>query len=221
MPYLFSPCQLAMSKILLGKKVGMTQVYDEQNRLIPVTVIEAGPCPVVQVKTLEKDGYEAVQIGFGVAKPKNTPNAQKARFAKAGLESSLQRLAEDRGAVNGVNLGDVFTVAMFTVDSKVDIIGTTKGHGFQGVMKRWNFAGGPATHGSMFHNRGGSFGMRQWPGEVAKGKKMPGRFGGHRRTVQNMQVVKVIPEQNLILVKGSVPGPNGAEITVRKAIKSK
>ncbi|MBN2068741.1 MAG: 50S ribosomal protein L3 [Opitutales bacterium] len=209
-----------MKPTIIGKKVGMTQVYDENNVLIPVTVIEAGPCPVVQIKTTEKDGYEAVQLGFDVRKEKNTSKAQLTRFKAAGT-APLGVLKEVRGEAGEVNVGDVLTVAQFAETKKVDIIGTTKGRGFQGVVKRWGFAGGPASHGSMFHRRGGSYGMCQWPGEVLKGKKMPGHMGSTRRTTQNLKVVKVIEEQNLILVKGSVHGPNGSTVVVRSAIKAK
>jgi large subunit ribosomal protein L3 len=209
-----------MKPTLIGKKVGMTQVYDENNVLVPVTVIEAGPCPVVQVKTVEKDGYEAVQLGYGVRKEKNTPKAQLERF-KAAKTNPLATLKEVRGEAGDVNVGDVFTVAQFAETPKVDVIGNTKGRGFQGVMKRWGFAGGPASHGSMFHRRGGSYGMCQWPGEVQKGKKMPGQMGVARRTTQNLKVVKVIEDKNLILVKGSVHGANGSTVVIRSAIKAK
>ena len=210
-----------MSTALIGKKVGMTQVYTEAGELVPVTVIEAGPCPVVQVKNQEKDGYSAIQIGFGSKKEKNTSNGAKGHFRKAGTapQRFLReiRLAEDSDA----EVGSSLTVEIFENDSKVDVIGETKGRGFQGVVKRWNFAGGPASHGSMFHRRGGSYGMCQWPGKVIKGKKMPGQFGTHRRTVQNLNIVKILPEKNLLLLKGSVPGANGSTLVIRKAIKTK
>ncbi|NDV62643.1 50S ribosomal protein L3 [Puniceicoccales bacterium CK1056] len=210
-----------MSTALIGKKVGMTQVYIETGELVPVTVIEAGPCPVVQVKNQEKDGYSAIQIGFGSKKEKNTSNGAKGHFKKAGSDPQRFlreiRLTEDSTAEAGSSL----TVEIFQDDAKVDVIGETKGRGFQGVVKRWNFAGGPASHGSMFHRRGGSYGMCQWPGKVIKGKKMPGQFGTHRRTVQNLKIVKILPEKNLILVKGSVPGATGSTVLVRKAIKAK
>ncbi len=210
----------AMLYSLIGKKIGMTQVYDESNTLVPVTVIEAGPCPVIQIKTVEKDGYEALQIGHGKRKSKNTSKALQGHFKKAGTDN-LHTLKEVRGNVEGFETGQTLSVQDFMETPKVDVIGITKGHGFQGVVKRWNFAGGPASHGSMFHRRGGSYGLCQWPGEVHKGKKMPGQFGNHRRTVQNMKVVKVMPEKNLILLKGSVPGANGSEVIIRSALKAK
>ena len=210
-----------MSTTLIGKKVGMTQVYMETGELVPVTVIEAGPCPVVQVKSKATDGYSAVQIGYGAKKEKNASNGALGHFKK-GNQPPLRHLREIRlEADSGLAVGAALTVEIFQDEAKVDVIGTTKGHGFQGVMKRWNFAGGPASHGSMFHRRGGSYGMRQSPGHVQKGKKMPGHFGVDRRTVQNLAVVKILPEKNLILVKGSVPGANGSLVLVRKAVKKR
>jgi large subunit ribosomal protein L3 len=199
----------------------MTQVYNEAGELIPVTVIEAGPCPVLQVKTLEKDGYHAVQIGFGSKKEKNTSKGQLGHFKSAGVEP-LRTIREIRlEAASDLKVGSVLTLEDLKDETKVDIIGVTKGKGFQGVVKRWHFAGGPASHGSMFHRRGGSYGCRQTPGHVAKGKKMPGHFGTHGRTVQNLKIVRTIPEQNLILVKGSVPGANGDTVFVRTPVKKR
>jgi large subunit ribosomal protein L3 len=210
-----------MSTTLIGKKVGMTQIYTETGELVPVTVIEAGPCPVVQVKRAETDGYNAIQIGFGSKKEKNTSNGALGHFKKAGT-SPLRHLREIRlDSEPQEEAGSTLSVDMFDGEEKVDVIGTTKGRGFQGVVKRWNFAGGPASHGSMFHRRGGSYGMCQWPGKVIKGKKMPGHFGTDRRTVQNLKVVKILADKNLILVKGSVPGATGSTILVRKAIKKR
>lgn len=210
-----------MSTTLLGKKLGMTQVYNETGALIPVTVIEAGPCPVIQVKTSEKDGYNSIQIGFGSKKEKNTSKALLGHFRTASVKP-LRKLREVRlSEAPDAEAGQVLSVDLLKDATKVDVIGETKGRGFQGVVKRWNFAGGPASHGSMFHRRGGSYGMCQWPGEVVKGKKMPGHFGTDRRTVQNLEVVKVLPEKNLILVKGSVPGATGSAVVVRKAIKTR
>ena len=199
----------------------MTQVYMETGELVPVTVIEAGPCPVVQVKRQETDGYSAIQIGFGSKKEKNTSKGALGHFKKSGLAPSRRlreiRLSED----SELEAGSSLTVDIFQDDPKVDVIGVSKGRGFQCVIKRWHFKGGPASHGSMFHRRGGSYGMCQWPGKVQKGKKMPGRFGTDRKTVQNLRVVKILSEKNLILVKGSVPGANGSMVVVRKAIKQR
>lgn len=210
-----------MNVALLGKKIGMTQVFDENNRLVPVTVIEAGPCPVTQIKSSEKDGYDAVQIGFRPQKEQRLSKAALGHFKKAGVDpvAELQEF-RTKGEID-VNVGDLLTVEKFEPGQKIDIIGTSKGCGFQGVVKRYGFAGGPATHGSMFHRRGGSFGMCQWPGHVIKGKKMPGHMGDVQRTVQNLKIVKVIAEKNLILIKGSVPGSRGSLVTVRTAVKTK
>lgn len=210
-----------MNIALLGKKIGMTQVFDEDNRLIPVTVIEAGPCPVTQVKSTETDGYNAIQIGYRQQKEHRLSKAALGHLKKAGVEA-VSELQEFR--TNGdteLNVGDVLTVEKFEAGQKIDVIGTSKGRGFQGVVKRYGFAGGPASHGSMFHRRGGSYGMCQWPGHVIKGKKMPGHMGDVQRTVQNLKVVKVIAEKNLILVKGSIPGSRGSFVTVRTAVKQK
>jgi large subunit ribosomal protein L3 len=210
-----------MNVALLGKKIGMTQVFDENNRLVPVTVIEAGPCPVTQIKSSEKDGYDAVQIGFRPQKEQRLSKAALGHFKKAGVDpvAELQEF-RTKGEIE-VNVGDLLTVEKFEAGQKIDVVGTSKGCGFQGVVKRYGFAGGPASHGSMFHRRGGSFGMCQWPGHVIKGKKMPGHMGDVQRTVQNLEIVKVIAEKNLILIKGSVPGSRGSLVTVRTAVKTR
>jgi large subunit ribosomal protein L3 len=209
-----------MISSLLGKKIGMTQVYDAQNVLIPVTVVEAGPCSVVQVKTVETDGYNAVQIGFSAKKPKNTSKAELGHAKKAGLDIAPRVLGEVRlAAAPTLKVGDVVTVTAFTEGQFVDVIGVSKGKGFQGVVKRFRVAGGPAAHGSMFHRRIGSIGMRQTPGRTWKNQSMPGHMGSERKTMQNLRVVKIIADKNLILVKGSIPGANGDEVIVRSAIK--
>jgi len=209
-----------MISSLLGKKIGMTQVYDAQNVLVPVTVVEAGPCSVVQVKTVETDGYNAVQIGFSTKKAKNSSKAELAHAKKAGLDDAPRVLGEVRlAAAPTLKVGDVVTVAAFTEGQFVDVIGVSKGKGFQGVVRRFRVAGGPASHGSMFHRRIGSIGMRQTPGRTWKNQSMPGHMGSERRTMQNLRVVKIIADKNLILVKGSIPGANGDDILVRSAIK--
>ncbi len=210
-----------MNVALLGKKIGMTQVFDDANRMIPVTVIEAGPCPVTQVKSDETDGYNAVQIGFRAQKAQRLSKAARGHFEKAGVEAQAELSEFRTNGDHDLNVGDVLTVEHFEAGQKIDVIGTSKGRGFQGVVKRYGFAGGPASHGSMFHRRGGSYGMCQWPGHVIKGKKMPGHMGDVQRTVQNLTVVKVVPEKNLILIKGSVPGARGSLLTVRSAVKNK
>lgn len=209
-----------MINTLIGKKIGMTQVYDAQNVLVPVTVVEAGPNSVVQVKTIESDGYNAVQLGFSAKKAKNTSKAELNHAKKGGLESAPRVLSEVRLTDKPAQkAGDVVTVDSFKEGQLVDVIGITKGKGFQGVVRRFRVAGGPATHGSMFHRRIGSIGMRQTPGRSWKNQAMPGHMGQVRRTLQNLTVVKVVPEKNLILVKGAIPGANGDDVIVRTAIK--
>ncbi len=205
---------------ILGKKLGMTQVYDAQNVLVPVTVVEAGPCAVVQVKTVATDGYNAVQIGFSQKKEKNTAAGEIGHAKKGGLDAAPRVLAEVRLTdAPTLKVGDVVTATSFTEGQLVDVIGVTKGKGFQGVVKRFRVAGGPASHGSMFHRRIGSVGMRQTPGRVWKNQAMPGHMGSEKRTVQNLRIVKVLAEKNLILVKGAIPGANGDDVIVRTAIK--
>ena len=209
-----------MISTIIGKKIGMTQVYDANNVLVPVTVVEAGPCPVVQVKTVESDGYNAVQLGFATKKAKNTSRAELNHAKKAGLELAPRELDEVRLTdAPSVKVGDVVTVESFKEGQAIDVIGITKGKGFQGVVRRFRVAGGPATHGSMFHRRIGSIGMRQTPGRTWKNQPMPGHMGSVRRTVQNLSVVKIIAEKNLLLVKGAVPGANGDTVVVRTAKK--
>ena len=211
-----------MIATLLGKKIGMTQVYDAQNVLVPVTVVEAGPCPVVQVKTAESDGYNAIQLGFAKKKVKNTSKAELNHAKKAGLAEAPRVLNEMRlDEPPAVKPGEVVTVAAFKEGQLVDVIGISKGKGFQGVVRRFRVAGGPAAHGSMFHRRIGSIGMRQTPGRTWKNQSMPGHMGTDQRTVQNLRIVKVIAEKNLLLVKGAIPGANGDVVIVRGAKKAK
>ena len=211
-----------MIATLLGKKIGMTQVYDAQNVLIPVTVVEAGPCPVVQIKSVDVDGYHAVQLGFGSQKAKNASKAETNHAKKAGLETTPRVLNEVRlTEAATVKVGDVITVTSFSEGQIVDVLGVSKGKSFQGVVKRFRVAGGPAAHGSMFHRRIGSIGMRQTPGRVFKNQRMPGHMGSDNRTVQNLRVIKIIAEKNLILVKGAIPGANGDDVIIRSAVKAK
>ncbi len=199
----------------------MTQVYDGANTLVPVTVIEAGPCPVTQIKTAQSDGYEAVQIGFGAQKEQRMTKPALGHFKKAGT-GNLRKLAEFRVEnASEFKLGDVITVAKFSEGQMVDVIGTTKGRGFQGVMKRYNFDGQPQTHGHMMHRRPGSVGCRQTPGHVYKGRKMPGHMGQVRRTTQNHPIVRILEDKNILLIKGSIPGAKGDIVIVRPAKKAK
>lgn len=201
-------------KGILGRKVGMTQIFDEEGRVIPVTVIEAGPCWVVQVRSKEKDGYEAVQLGFKeLKKEKNVPKPLLGIFKKAGVPP-CRVLKEFR--MTGFNVGDKVTVEIFTKGDVVSVRGTSKGKGFQGVMKRHNFAGGPDSHGSMFNRAPGSIGASSFPSRVWKGKRMAGHMGNETVTVKNLKVVDVIPEQNLILIKGAVPGGENGILEIWK-----
>jgi len=210
-----------MSFELLGKKVGMTQIYDEDSNVVVVTVVEVGPCPVVQVKTQDTDGYNAVQIGHGEQKEHRVPKPVMGHLKKAGV-GPVARLQEFRtDSPDQYEVGQSLTVDSFEGIKKVDVIGTVKGRGFQGVVKRHGYAGGPASHGSMFHRRGGSYGMCQWPGRVIKNTKMPGHMGDKRRTAQSLRVVSIDKDRNLLLVEGSFPGPKGGIVTVRPAIKTR
>ena len=202
---------------LIGKKIGMTSVFSADGKNVPCTVIEAGPCVVTQIKTIEKDGYEAIQLGFSEKKEKNTNKAEAGLFAKAGVAPQAH-LVEFKGFEGDFKLGDVITVDMFADAGWVDVIGTSKGKGFQGVVKRHGFGGvGQSTHGQ--HNRlraPGSLGASSYPSRVFKGMRMAGRTGGDRVTMQNLQVIKVMPEHNLLLVKGSVPGAKGSIVLIEK-----
>jgi large subunit ribosomal protein L3 len=208
-------------KSLIGKKLGMTQIFDEEGRRVPVTVIEAGPCSVVQRKTTDTDGYEAVQLGFGTQKTERVAKPLVGHFKKAGL-GAMRELREVRvDADDSAKAGDTLTAAIFEGVNFIDVLGVTKGKGFQGVMKRHNFGGGRATHGSHFHRTTGSIGMKEKPGRVFKGKKMAGQMGSTDVTVQNVKVIQVRATENLILVKGQVPGANGTTLVLREALKRK
>ena len=202
---------------LLGKKIGMTSVFSAEGKNVPCTVIELGPCVVTQVKSVEKDGYSAIQLGFQEAKEKNTTAALMGHFKKAGV-TPKRHLAEFTGFDKELNLGDTVTVEMFEGCEYVDVIGTSKGRGFQGVMKRHGFGGvGQTTHGQDDRQRKpGSIGACSYPAKVFKGLRMGGQMGCDRVTTHNLQVLKVIPEHNLLLIKGSVPGYNGSIVSVLK-----
>lgn len=208
-----------MSKAIIGKKVGMTQIFDETGLVVPVTVIEAGPCVVAQVKTVETDGYNAVQLGFGEVKEKHINKPEKGHFTKANI-TPKKHLREFRTLdVTKAKVGDEIKVDTFAVGDKIDVQGITKGKGFQGVIKRHGQHRGPMGHGSMYHRRPGSMGATSTPGRVFKGKKLPGHMGMQTVTIQNLDVVKVDLDKNVILVKGSVPGPKGAILKIKTAIK--
>ena len=201
---------------IIGRKIGMTSIYSAEGKALPCTVIEAGPCIVTQVKTQDRDGYEAIQLGFGDRKEKNTPNALKGHFKKANT-SPKSKLVEFKG-FDGLNLGDVVNIDIFEEGEFVSIAGTSKGKGFQGVVKRHGFAGvGQATHGQ--HNRlraPGSIGACSYPARVFKGMRMGGQMGNKRALMENLVVLKVLTDKNIIVVKGSIPGAKGSTVTILK-----
>jgi large subunit ribosomal protein L3 len=203
---------------IIGKKVGMTQVYAEDGRAYPVTVIEAGPCVIVQRKSKEKDGYSAVQLGLVEArKAKKVSKPMKGHFDKAGLPPCrvLREFRVDDGAE--LKVGDKVSVAEFSPGDSITVSGTSRGHGFQGVVKRHHFRGGAATHGSMFHRAPGSIGASAWPSRVLKGMRAGGHMGTDKVTVRNLQVVRVDAGNNLLVVRGSVPGAGGSIVVIRKS----
>ena len=209
-----------MKKALVGKKVGMTQIFDEAGKVIPVTVIEAGPCVVAQVKTVETDGYDAVQLGFGEVKETKLNKPEKGHFAKAKV-ANKKHLREFRlDSLEGMTVGTELKADVFAAGDHVDIQGTTKGKGFQGVIKRHGQSRGPMGHGSMYHRRPGSMGSTSTPGRVFKGKKLPGHMGVQTVTIQNLDVVRVDLDKNVILVKGSVPGNKGAILKIKASVKA-
>ena len=208
-----------MKKGMIGKKVGMTQIFNEKGSVIPVTVIEVGPCTVVQVKTVETDGYDAMQLGFGEVKLKKVNKPEQGHYAKANVTPKKHLREFKVEDVASVKVGDELKADVFEAGEKVDIQGTTKGKGFQGVIKRHGQHRGPMGHGSMYHRRPGSMGSTSTPGRVFKGKKLPGHMGMQTVTIQNLDVVRVDLDKNVILVKGSVPGPKGAILKVKSSVK--
>lgn len=210
-----------MKKGIIGKKIGMTQIFDEKGNVIPVTVIQAGPCAVVQKKTVEKDGYEAVQLGFTEAKEKHTSKPQQGHFAKAGV-SCKRHLKEFRlDDCSALNVGDVITADTFAAGDKVDVTGMTKGRGYTGCVKRWNQHILRMTHGTgPIHRQPGSMGANSTPSRIFKNKRMPGQYGNEQVTVQNLKVVKIDSEKNLIAVKGAVPGAKDGILFIRNSVKA-
>lgn len=206
-----------MVNMILGRKLGMTQVWGEDDNIVPVTVIQAGPCVISQVKTTETDGYEAVQIGFGDIKEKKVNKPMKGHFDKAGV-APMRYLREVRVEdASQHSVGETVTVEAFNDVEKVDVTGVSKGKGFAGVIKRYHFGGGPGGHGHHFHRAPGSVGMCAYPSRVLKGMRFPGHMGDERVTVKNLSVVRIDAEQNIILVKGAVPGGKGALVQIRMA----
>ena len=202
---------------LIGRKLGMTQTFTEGDFLVPVTVVQAGPCVISQIKTEESDGYDAIQIGFETRKDKHSNKAEQGHFAKAGVgvAKTLKEIRVDDPAK--YKLGQTLNVESFAAGEKADVTAVSKGKGFSGVIKRWNFSGGPGGHGSHLHRGPGSIGMAASPSRVIKGKKMPGQYGNVKKTVTNLEIIKVVADQNILLIKGAVPGANGAIVFIRKS----
>ena len=210
-----------MEKAIIGRKVGMTQVFTDDGRVEPVTVIEAGPCYVTQIKSVEKDGYNSVQVAFGEIKDKNVNKCQAGAFKKAGVEAKRVLKEFRYNDTSKFALGQEIKADMFSEGDIVDVSGITKGHGFTGVIKRWNQHRLKMTHGvGLVHREVGSMGANSTPSRVLKGKKMPGHYGHEAVTVQNLKVVRVDAERNLILVKGAIPGPKQAIVTIKSAAKA-
>ena len=206
-------------KGILGKKLGMTQIFTEEGIVVPVTVVEAGPNVVTQVKTVEKDGYNAIQVGFEDAKEKSLNKPQKGHLAAANvLKKHLKEFRVD--AVEEFTVGQEIKADLFAAGEKIDVTGTSKGKGFQGPIKRHGQSRGPESHGSRYHRRPGSMGACSFPGRVFKNKKLAGHMGSVKVTVQNLEVVRVDADKNLILVKGAIPGPKGSMVTIKEAVKS-
>lgn len=205
-----------MCKGLMGKKLGMSGLFLPDGRYVPVTVIEAGPCVVTQIKTEETDGYNALQLGFGDKKESRVNKPLKGHFSKSASGTFNYVKEFEVADPSEYTLGQQITLELFKVGEHVDVIGTTKGRGFSGVMKRHGFHGGRKTHGSHSHRIPGSIGCSAWPSKVIKGKKMPGRYGNERKTVRNLEVVDIRPEDNIILIKGAVPGAKSGLVTINK-----
>jgi len=205
-----------MSKGLMGKKLGMTGLFAPDGRYVPVTVIEAGPCVVTQIKTTATDGYNALQLGFSEVKAKHVTKPRQGHFRKSGetFFRHVQEFPVDNP--EAYSLGQKITIEMFTVGERVDVCGTTKGRGFAGVMKKEGFSGGPKTHGSKCHRIPGSIGTSAWPSRVFKGRGMPGHYGVDHQTIQNIEIVDIRPEENILMVKGAVPGPATGLVAVKK-----
>lgn len=210
-----------MKKAIMGTKIGMTQIFNEEGKMIPVTVVKATPNVVVQIKTEEKEGYNAVQVGFDDIRGGLVNKPRQGTFAKAGV-TPKRHLKEFRFEdISSYNVKDEITVESFEVGDKVDVSGVSKGKGFQGVIRRWNFQRGPMSHGSKFHRAPGSQGSSSTPSRTFKNKKMPGQMGRVKTTVLNLEVVKIMPEQNVILIKGGIPGPNKGTVVIRNSVKNK
>jgi len=208
-----------MDKAILGKKIGMTQVFKENGSLVPVTVIEAGPCVVTQIKTREKEGYNALQVGFSDIREKLLNKPKKGHFDKAKVSYKRYLREIKVSNIDDYSIGSEIKADIFSAGDRVDVTGYSKGKGFAGAIKRFNYGRGPESHGSKYHRGPGSLGATTSPGRVFKGRKLPGRKGMDKVTVQNLEIIKVDPDRNLMLVKGSVPGAKGSLVIVKKSVK--
>ena len=209
-----------MSKGILGKKIGMTQIFTTEGRVVPVTVVEAGPCPVVQKKTVATDGYNAIQIGFSLLRESLSNKPRKGHFQKASLKPMRYVREFKVNDIDTYEIGQEIQVNLFAVGDKIDVVGTAKGKGFAGMIKRNSASRGPMAHGSKYHRRSGSLGAKG-PARVFKGRKLPGRMGGQRVTVQNLEVIRVDADKNLILIKGALPGANKSLLILKPSVKAK
>lgn len=209
-----------MKKAIIAKKIGMTQIFAEDGTLVPVTVLEAGPCVVTQKKTMENDGYEAIQVGFGEIKAKHVNSPSKGHFEKAGVEPTKLLKEFKLEDISSYEVGSEIKVDVFANGDKVDVSGISKGKGFQGAIKRHNQSRGPMSHGSKYHRGVGSLSSATTPGKVKKGKKMPGHMGSVNVTVQNLEVVRADAEKNLLLIKGAVPGNKGSILVIKDSVKA-
>jgi large subunit ribosomal protein L3 len=209
-----------MKKGIIGRKIGMTQIFDENGIVIPVTVVEAGPCVVMQVKTAENDGYNSVKVGFAEIREKLLNKPEKGEFAKANLK--LKRFVKELRLedISGLEVGSEIKADVFTAGEKVDVTGTSKGKGYQGVIKRWHSHRGPETHGSKYHRAVGSMGASSYPSRTFKNKHMPGHMGNKKSTMLNLEIARVDADKNLILIKGAVPGPKKGLVIIRDSVKA-
>lgn len=209
-----------MKKGIIGRKIGMTQIFDENGIVIPVTVVEAGPCVVMQVKTAENDGYNSVKVAFGEIREKLLNKPAKGEFAKANLK--LKRFIKELRLedISGLEVGSEIKADVFAAGEKVDVTGTSKGKGYQGVIKRWHAHRGPETHGSKYHRAVGSMGASSYPSRTFKNKHMPGHMGNKKSTILNLEIARVDADKNLILIKGAVPGPKKGLVIIRDSVKA-
>jgi large subunit ribosomal protein L3 len=209
--------------MILAKKIGMTQLFDDKANLIAVTVVEAGPCLITQVKTLEKEGYNAIQVGFINQKEKRLTKPIRLKFKKANLEAKryLKEFRLTQEDINNYKLGDEIKANIFEIGEAIDITANSKGKGFQGAIKRHNFHRGPMAHGSKYHRKAGSMSSATTPGRVKKGKKMAGHMGNQKTTIQNLKIFNIDLDKNLLLIQGSVPGPNGCLLALKNSVKIK